>query len=375
MKVLHLITRLDRGGAPKVFFRLVRGLKERGVQVVIACGPSRDPQEDPTRFSRTTGISFHLLPSLRRDISPLHDLLAFWEIISLIKRERPQLLHTHTTKAGILGRLAGRLAGTKTIHTPHGHLFYGYFGKGMERLYTLMERLAARCCQRIIAISEDERREYLKRKIGDEDKVITIYNGIDITPFPGDGERVRGELGISYTIPLIGFVGRLDPIKGPHLFVAVARKIKETIPHAHFLMAGDGPLRGELAEMAQSTPNFHILGYREDIPDLLAALDLLLVPSLNDGFNLAVVEAMAACCPVIAFAVGGLPEVVGDGGIMVPPGDIAGMAKEAIILLQDPQHSKEIGACGRRRVETLFTWERSLQETICLYHQVMEAPR
>ena len=372
MKVLQLITRLDKGGAPRVFLKLISGLKEHGIEIVMATGPSRQPEEDPWKFSRRSHISYHPLPSLRRDIAPAHDLLALFEIIALIRRERPALLHTHTTKAGILGRIAGGITRTKTIHTPHGHLFYGYFGKGKELLYVSLERLAARFCERIITISEDERREYLRRRIGDQRKVVTIYNGIEMNRFPGDGKKIRKELGIAQQAPLVGFVGRLEEIKGPHHFVEAARKIGAARPQTHFLMAGDGPMKAALMKKAHGVSHLHFLGHREDIADCIAALDLVLIPSLNDGFNLAAVEAMACSKPIVATAVGGLPEVINDAGILIRAGDTSRMAEEAVRLLNSPDQRKEMGAKGRKRTEDFFSWGVCLQKTIHLYRQVVE---
>jgi glycosyltransferase involved in cell wall biosynthesis len=372
VKVLQLITRLDKGGAPRVFLKLIRGLREQGIEVIMASGPSQRPEEDPWEFSRKARIPYHPLPSLRRDISPVHDLLSLSQIIALIRRERPAILHTHTSKAGILGRIAGGMTRTRTIHTPHGHLFYGYFGKGKEQLYVFLERLAARFCERIITISEDERREYLRRGIGDEQKVITIYNGIDLSRFPGNGKRVRKELGIAQHVPLVGFAGRLEEVKGPHLFIDAAMKIGKVYPQVHYLIAGDGPLKDELRKKAQGVPHLHILGYREDIADVMAALDILLIPSLNDGFNLAAVEAMASFKPIVATAVGGLPEVIGDGGILIQSGDIDQMAEQTTKLLNSPGLRKGIGMKGKRRAERLFDWGVCLQKTLDIYHEVAE---
>jgi len=370
VKVLQLITRLDKGGAPRIFLRLIRGLKEQGIEVTMAAGPSWQPEEEPGEFSRRLSMPYHPLRSLRREISPVHDGLALLQIIALIRRERPDILHTHTSKAGILGRIAGGMTRTRTIHTPHGHLFYGYFGKGKEQLYVFLEQLAARFCERIITISEDERREYLRRGIGDNKKVVTIYNGIDIERFPGNGKRVRRELGIAQHVPLVGFAGRLEEVKGPHLFIDATMRIGKFYPQAHFLMAGEGPLKDELIKKARAVPHLHILGFREDIADVIAALDIVLIPSLNDGFNLVAVEAMASSKPIVATSVGGLPEVVGDGGILVGPGDITRMAQEAVKLINSPGLKKEIGAKGKRRVETLFDWDVCLQKTLDIYHQV-----
>jgi glycosyltransferase involved in cell wall biosynthesis len=375
VKVLQLITRLDRGGAPRIFLKLTRGLKDQGIDCVMASGPSQQPEEDPREFSQKFHIPYHSLSHLRRSIAPVRDIMGLCEIIALIRRERPALLHTHTTKAGMLGRVAGGMTRTRTIHTPHGHLFYGYFGKGIERLYIFLERLAARCCERIITISEDERKEYLKRGIGNEKKVVTIYNGIDMYRFPGDGKKVRAELRIAQRVPLVGFVGRLNQVKGPHLFVEAAKRIEKALPQAHFIMAGDGTMKEELAKMAQGSPCLHFLGHREDIPDVIAALDLLIIPSLNDGFNLTAVEAMASSKPIVATAVGGLPEVVGGGGILIRPGDTSSMAQEAITLLTSSHLRKEIGVKGRRRVESRFDWDVCLQQTIDIYHQVVGATR
>ena len=375
VKVLQLITRLDWGGAPRLFLKLIRGLKEQGIEIAMASGPSRQPEEDPQKFSHKFHVPYYHMPHLRRDIAPVYDFLSLFEIVSLIRRERPTLLHTHTTKAGIVGRIAGRITRTRTIHTPHGHLFYGYFGKGKQKLYVFLERLAARFCERIITITDDERREYLKNKIGDEKKVVTIYNGIDMKRYPGDGKKMRTELRIAQRAPVVGFVGRLEEIKGPHLFVEAAILIGNAFPQTHFLLVGDGPMKEKLMKQAHGVPRFHFVGHRDDITDVIAALDLIIIPSLNDGFNLVAVEAMASSKPIVATAVGGLPEVIGEGGILVGPGDKTGMAQTAVKLLNSPSLKKEMGAKGRRRSETLFDWDVCLQRTFDMYHQVVETTR
>jgi glycosyltransferase involved in cell wall biosynthesis len=371
VKVLQLITRLDWGGAPRLFLKLIRGLKEQGIEIAMASGPSRQPEEDPEKFSHKFHIPYHHIPHLRRDIAPIHDVISLFEIIALIRRERPTLLHTHTTKAGILGRIAGGITRTTTIHTPHGHLFYGYFGKGKQRLYIFLERLAARFCERIITITEDERLEYLKRKIGEEKKVVTIYNGIDIKRYPGDGKKVRAELRIAQRALVVGFVGRLEEVKGPHLFVDAAILIGSTHPQTYFLMIGDGPMKEKLIKRAQRVPRFHFVGHSEDITDAIAALDLIIIPSLNDGFNLVAVEAMASSKPIVATAVGGLPEVVGEGGTLVKPDDTKGLVQQAIQLINKPELRKKLGEKGRKRAEALFDWDVCLQKTLDIYHQVL----
>ena len=373
MKVLQLITRLDKGGAPRIFLKLIRGLKEGGIDVIMASGPSQEPEEEPRGFSQRFHIPYHPLTHLRRDIAPVRDTLALLEIIALIRKEKPDLLHTHTTKAGILGRVAGWITRTKTIHTPHGHLFYGYFGKGKERFYVLLEQLAARLCERIITISGDERRAYLKKGIGNAKKVITVYNGIDVRQFPGDRKKVRAELGIAQGVPVVGFVGRLEQVKGPDRFVEAAKEVQAACPQAHFVMVGDGPMKEELMRMAHGISGFHLVGYREDIPDLMATVDLVMISSLNDGFNLAAVEAMASSKPIIATAVGGLPEVVGEGGILVKPGDTKGLAQETIQLINAPDLREQIGEKGRRRAEALFDWDVCFQKALDIYHQVVES--
>jgi glycosyltransferase involved in cell wall biosynthesis len=370
VKVLQLITRLDKGGAPRIFLKLIRGLKAGGIDVVMAAGSSQQPEEEPRGFTQRLHIPYYQLSHLRREISPLHDALALLEIIALIRKEKPDLLHSHTTKAGILGRVAGWITRTKTIHTPHGHLFYGYFGKGKERFYVLFEQLAARLCERIITISEDERSEYLHRGIGNAKKVVTVYNGIDTRKFPGDGKKLKAELGIAQGVPIVGFVGRLEQVKGADRFVQAAKEIQAACPQAHFVMVGDGPMKEELMRMTQGTPGFNLVGYREDIPDLMATFDLVMIPSLNDGFNLAAVEAMASSKPIVATAVGGLSEVVGEGGILVRPDDTKGLAQETIRLINASDLRKKIGNKGRRRAETLFNWDTCLQKTIEIYHQV-----
>lgn len=380
MKTLHIITRLDRGGSAEVVLNLAAGLKNSGYDVFIAVGPTLQPQTDIDLFSIKTGIPIHHIKSLRRDINPLMDCLAFFEVLRVVKNIKPDALHTHTSKAGFMGRIAGRIAGVKIIvHMPHGHVFYGYFGSIMSRVFVHLERIAARFTDRIVTLTEIEKREYLHEMIAPDDRIVVIPCGIDIGSFSSNAETIRDEIGIPSNTPVVGWVGRLEHVKGCEYFLRACCLIKKELPDARFLAVGDGSLRREMEDLASAldlNKEMIFLGHRTDMPEIMNSIDLLLHTPLNEGLGRVLLEAMACAKPLVAADVGGISEIVEHGinGFLVPAGDYASMAKESLKILKDRELAIRLGIAGRKKA-LYFDTEHMVGKVNELYKELYEKHR
>jgi glycosyltransferase involved in cell wall biosynthesis len=378
MRVLHLITRLDKGGSADVLLDLTAGLKGMGHDVSIAVGPTLEPQTDMNAFSRRSGIPVYHIKSLKRDGSLFTDCLAFFETLKIIRKLKPDVLHTHTSKAGFIGRIAGRIAGVKVaVHMPHGHIFYGYFSSMKTRFFILLEKIAAVFTYRILTLTEIEKMDYIREKITELHKITTIPCGIDIERYSVYRETVRNEFGIPSDLPLIGWVGRAEPVKGCEYFFRACHLIKKEMPHAKFLFVGEGPLRGEMEELAHSLGlNKEVIfaGYRTDIPKIMNSIDLLLHTPMNEGLGRVLLEAMTCEKPVVATDVGGIPEIIEHGvqGFLVPAGDYASMARECLRILRDPELAKVLGSAGRERALD-FSNGKMVRRIDSLYNESYEA--
>ncbi len=376
MQILHIITRLDRGGSAEVFLNLVAELKKLGHDVSIATGPTVEPQADMDAFSEATGIPVNYIPSLRRNIYPFRDILAFFRILTLIKRINPDVIHTHTSKAGFIGRIAGRTAMIKAIvHTPHGHIFYGYYGGVISRIFVLLERIAARFCDRVITLTDIERREYINERIAAEDRIITIPCGIYVEKFSNSGAVMRKELGIGPDVPLVGWVGRLEPVKGCEYFLKACHLMKRELPLAKYIIVGDGSQRKEMGELVcllGLDKEVIFLGFREDIPSIMGSIDLLVHTPLNEGLGKVLLEAMASSKPIVASEVGGIPEIITHGlnGLLVPSGDYVSIARESLRVLMDRDLAERLGRDGRKKA-VAFDNRLMVEKTIKLYIELL----
>lgn len=379
MKVLHIITRLDKGGSADVFLDLAAGLKGMGHDVFMAVGPTLEPQTDINTFSEKTGIPHYDVPSLRRSCLPFTDCLALFEILKIIRKVKPDVLHTHSSKAGFIGRIAGRIAGVKvTVHMPHGHVFYGYFSSVTARLFVFLEKIAALFTDKILTLTEIEKKDYIREKISDDNRIVTIVCGIDIERYASSTRTVRDEFGISPDQPVIGWVGRIEPVKGCEHFLRACQLIKKEMPEARFLLVGEGALKGEMEELADSLEigrEVTFAGYRTDMPEIMNSIDLLLHTPLNEGLGRVLLEAMTCEKPVVAADVGGIPEIIEHGiqGLLVPAGDHVSMAEESLKILKDPELAKRLGSAGREKALN-FSTEEMVQKVHNLYNESYEKP-
>ena len=359
MTVLHLITRVTLGGTASDIIDSVLATSHGGFPTILATGVD-EGEISMVEEARARGCRVEVIRELRRDISPVKDLVALWRIVRLLRRERVTLLHTHTSKAGFLGRLAAGLARTPlVVHTPHGHIFYGYYGRALTTLFVLLERIAAPLTDRIVVLTEQELEEHLERRIGRREQFAVIPSGVNLPALRAQApprEEARRRLGVAADCLLLVGVGRLVPIKGFDVLVRALPAIVKEAPAARLCLVGDGPDRPALEAEARAlgvADRVLLAGAHEEVAPFLAAADLLVAPSRNEGLGKALVEAMALGLPVVATRVGGIPAVVADGqtGSLVPPDDPPALARAVGALLKDPELRRRAGEAGRRRAE------------------------
>lgn len=374
MRILHLITRLDRGGSATNTLLTVAGLPSPFGQSLIYGRTVEFPQL-ARRLQRQVDMAE--IPQLVRSPSPLKDLVAFLKIYRLLRRERFDLVHTHTSKAGIVGRIAARLAGVPYIvHTPHGQAFNGYAGWVLTAFFVFLERWTATFTDRIIGLTDQEIRDNLERRIGEPRQFVNIPSGIDLRRFDrseGDPANAKASLGLSPTARLIGSVGRLDPVKGHTYLLDAFADLAPCFPDLYLALVGDGELLTDLrsrTEHAGLTDRVLFLGWREDIPSLLHAFDLFVFPSLSEGMGRALVEAMAAGLPIVATNV--CSEVLGDGeaGYLVEAASAPSLASGIEKLLVDPELRSRLAEAARRRARN-YSVETMLQKIEAVYQDVL----
>ncbi|GBE06196.1 MAG TPA: glycosyltransferase family 1 protein [Nitrospirae bacterium] len=357
-KILRIIARLNIGGPAIHVILLADELDRLGYETVLVKGSEGAAEGNMMDLAEAKGIKPVVIPELGREIGIKNDLKAFYKLYRLIRKEKPDIVHTHTAKAGTLGRIAARLAGVPVIlHTFHGHVLTGYFGRCRSWVFILIEKILALITTRLITLSEELKRELIDMGIGKEDKFEVIPLGLELEPFL-DAERHKGrfknELGLSAETAVIGIVGRLVPIKGHRLFLEMA-KIIDSQADIKFVIVGDGELRKELEDYAEKlgiADEVIFTGFRRDLPEIYAGLDIVVLTSKNEGTPVSIIEAMAAARPVVATNVGGVPSLVKDGvtGLLVKPGDTDSLSDAVARLIKDPHLRQDMGREARSRV-------------------------
>ncbi|MBM4065248.1 MAG: glycosyltransferase family 4 protein [Planctomycetes bacterium] len=381
IRVLHVITRLERGGAPAVLLEVLRRCDTSQFEHHIATGLSQAPEDDMISFAKDTGFRVVVIPSLIRDIHPFLDIYALLKLYFLILRSRYDIVHCHTSKGGFIGRLAARMANVKCIiYSPHGDIFEGYFGEIKTRFFIWLERFSARFTDKIITLTKSGIGPYLKAGIGQKSQFDYIYNGIDVESLEKrkvDRIQKRQELGIENEYFLIVTAGRLVPVKGQTYLISALAQVITEIPNIRLVLLGDGELRGELSGQVKTLgleKQVLFPGMRSDVPEIISCGDLFVLPSVNEGFGVVLLEAMAMGCPIVATNVGGVPEVVLDGetGILVPPGDPVELAGGIIQLLKDTSLAVKMAECGYQRLKACFDIRETVSKTEHLYKELLE---
>jgi glycosyltransferase involved in cell wall biosynthesis len=391
-KVIHVITRLDYGGSAQNTMLTALGHDRAQFEPLVVAGHSGswDAQggqaatEENCRRLEKAAVPWMLLPSLTREVHPIKDAQALWQLIRLFRQERPALVHTHTSKAGVLGRVAAWLVRVPVIvHTPHGHVFYGHFGPFRSWQFLQIERVLSVFTDRMVALTEAERQDHLDRKVGTADRFGVVPSGIDRERFVQ--ARVQGKqqpdwFGCPPEALVVGSVGWLTDIKGHEYLIEAAAKLKPDFPSLHLVIIGSGDRRDALLRLAESASlrdAVHLLGHRDDIEVCLAGMDLFVLPSLNEGMGRALIEAMAAGLPVIASRVGGIPAVISheQTGLLVPSGDAGALAEALRRLLDRPEWAKQLGAAASRSVDSRYGSASMVHAIESIYAEALSVHR
>lgn len=404
-RVIRIIARLNVGGPARHVIWLTEGLRNAGYETLLASGVVPPGEDDMSYLANAAGIEPFVIPEMSREISP-RDALTTWKLFRLMLRQRPDLVHTHTAKAGTVGRVAGLMYRWLTpatlvgkprpchfVHTYHGHVFHSYYGRLKTRLFLAIERSLARLItDRIVVVSEQQRCEINEVfRVGRSEQFAVIPLGLDLNAFANWQERrprMRAELRAVEDTTLIGIVGRLTEIKNHRLFLQTAALLKQTSGSSpRFVIIGDGNLRAELEARAKTLKldeDVLFLGTRNDPEDFYPALDIVALTSLNEGTPLTLIEAMANARPVIATAVGGVVDLLGstvskaDGyticerGILVESGDAEGFARGLGRLIADAGLRQQISAKGPEFVARHYSKARLLADMAELYGELIQ---
>jgi glycosyltransferase involved in cell wall biosynthesis len=354
---LHTVTHLDRSRFVPELITGPGGLLDREARLV-------------------PDLAVTFVPELVRPVSPARDARALLALARTFRRTAPDIVHTHSSKAGILGRWAARLARVPVVvHTIHGYGFHAEQGPVPYRVFRGLESATARITTRFVAVSRADLTAGIERRLFPRQKAVLIRSGIPLREFGMVSDRrLRRELGVPPAAPLVGMVACLKPQKAPVDFVRMADAVRHRVPAAHFVLVGDGALRpaveAEAARLGLGA-QLHLLGWRRDVPAILGALDVFALTSLWEGLPRAIPEAMASGLPVVATRVDGIPEAVTDGvtGYLAAPHDVETLADRVVFLLEHPSEARRMGEEGRSRVGE-FDIDDMVRRQEDLYHEL-----
>jgi len=385
IKVLYIITRLVHGGAQDIALLTCANLDGKRYEKKFVAGPQTGTEGDLFEKARQMGIEPVIIPELVREVDLIKDLIAIFKLYCLIAREKFDIVHTFTSKAGFVGRVAAWMARVPVIVQSHqGHIFQsegqipGVSPKQIK-LFLWLEKFAALITDRIITLTNLEIEQQVQIGVAKPDKFTAIYNAVDLKRFINVDVPIlkkKKELGLSPECPVVGTVARLSSEKGHRYLLEAAAMVCEAFPSVQFLLIGDGILRKDLEKQAIElgiSENVVFLGLRKDVPEILPVIDLFVLPSLYEGFGIVLVEAMAAGKPVVATRVGGIPEVVVDGktGILAPPKEPKRIAEAIITLLQDKAQAQKMGQAGHKRAIEHFGLEAMMNKIHHLYEELL----
>lgn len=403
IRILRIIARLNIGGPAIQAATLSARLSDGCYQTLLICGNVGPGEGDMSYLALSEGIKPEVVPSFGRDISPLDDLQALRDLRKIIRDFKPHIIHTHTAKAGTLGRLAGMnlksLCGSRNrirfVHTFHGHVFKGYFGSKKTGLFVQIERFLARFTDRIVVISPLQFEDIsVKYRIAHPQKVRLIPLGFDLASFrdvcrqrkEARKELVRCNAGSNL---VVGLIGRLTRIKNHRMLLDAIKILKDGGhgPSFRFLVVGDGEMRGELEQYARELKISDLVvftGWHKDMPKIYGTMDAAVLTSNNEGTPVSLIEAMAAGIPVVATAVGGVPDLVGkieekkfgyhvaERGILVDPGDSTALADALLFLLKSTAASERMTRYAQEYVLSRYSMERLLEDMKHLYSEVLQ---
>lgn len=425
MKVVRVIARLNMGGPARHVAWLTAATQRAGIESLLVAGVVPPGEDDMTYFALEQGVNPLIIPEMSREISA-KDIVTVWKLFRLFRRERPDIIHTHTAKAGTVGRVAGwcyrwltpsallgRPRPCRFVHTYHGHIFHSYYGAFKTKVFLGIERLLARMTDRVVVISPQQYQE-IHNEFGvgrrgqfaliNEGQFVIIPLGLDLGVYSEWAQRrqaARRELRLAEADCAVGIVGRLTEVKNHALFLEAAARYKQLFGSAttagepelnvRFIVIGDGQLRASLEKQATLLGlenDVVFTGSRSDPESFYAALDVVALTSLNEGTPLTLIEAMANARPIIATMVGGVVDLLGEcdanpaqqagfivceHGIGVSSHNAEGFARGLRVLVEDKQLRREMGERGRAFAEETYSKERLVTDVIALYDELTDA--
>jgi glycosyltransferase involved in cell wall biosynthesis len=384
IRVLRVIARLNMGGPALHVAYLSAGLRGRGYETMLVAGEVGRGEESMAYVAEELGVPVTTLPHLHREISPMRDLLATFRLARIMREQRPHILHTHTAKAGAIGRVAALLAGRArppiVVHTFHGHVLRGYFGRFRTGVFRWLERLLAPVADALIAVSPEVRDDLVAMGVAPAAKFAVIRLGIQLDERVAAGhagrEETRRVMGIADGRFVVGWIGRMTGVKRADDVLRAFKLLRESEVDACLCMVGDGPDRDRVEALAEElgvVRDCLFPGYQEQVGLFFAAFDAFVLPSGNEGTPVTAIEALASGCPVVATRVGGVPDVVRDGedGFLVEPGAVEELAERLARLARDPELRASMGAAGRARVLPRYSVDRLIDDVDRLYRELL----
>ena len=384
MRIVHVIARLNVGGAALHVLQLAHEQAQRGHDVVVVAGTLAAGEESMEYVADDLGVELHRLPVLQRELSPRADSAAILALRRIIRERRPSVLHTHTAKAGATGRLAALTSGharpRAVVHTYHGHVLSGYFSRRWERVFRLIERTLAYASGKLIAVSEEVRDDLVRFGVAPADRFAVVPYGFDL---PGWNEaddesrrELRREIGAGDEAFVVGWAGRLTAIKRPLDLIRTLRALLASDVDALLVLVGDGEDRVDVEALAaelEVADRCRLVGFQKSIRPWYSSFDALLLTSANEGTPVVAIEALAAARPVVATRAGGTGTVVrnGESGYLEAIGDTQALADRLAALARDPVLRERMGEAGAEDVRARFAVGRMADEVGAIYDRLL----
>jgi len=381
LKILHIITVFSIGGATENTLLTVRGFIKKGYKVDILTGPNISSEGDMYELGKKFGVNVITLSTLKRKIHCFYDLISLFKIYRFIRKNEYNVVHTHSSKAGIIGRIAAKMARTPIIiHTIHGLPFHAYQNLFLNKLYVLIEKIGARLSDKIITVTYKIIKDSLKNGIGFKDKFKVVRSGLDISTFTKndfDSEEVRKRLGISKEDIVVGKIARFSELKGHKYLIDAIRKIISSNPRVKVLLVGSGELENKFKgvvkdlNLEQNIIFTGLIEY-EKVPEIISALDILVHTSLLEGLARVFPQAFLLRKPVVSFDIDGASEVVlnNETGFLVEPKNSEQLAEAIIKLINDQKLRERFGESGYNLVRENWSQEKMVDDLELIYDQL-----
>ena len=385
IRVLRVIARLNVGGPSLHVSYLSEGLADRGYATTLAAGTISEGEASMAFVAEQRGVAIESIPGLQRELSPRADAAVMMRLREIIRRDRPHILHTHTAKAGTVGRIAARLAGEArpplVVHTFHGHNLKGQFDPARTRAFGSIERALAHTADALIAVSPEVRDELVEARVAPASRFAVVRLGIDLSERMAGGSggpALRASLGIPPDRFCVGWVARMTAVKQPEDVLLTIKQLRERGVDAALILVGDGPDRSAIEERARElglVEGIHFVGFQNDVGPWFHAFDAMLLTSRSEGTPVSAIEALASGRPVVATDVGGTRDVVTDdvSGFLVAFGDVEAGAERLERLARDPALRASMGAAGQARTLARYAVPRLVGDVDRLYRSLLQS--